>query len=374
LKKLDWYILRKFIGSFFLTMLLILAIAIVFDVSEKIDDFQNGATMSEILNDYYINFIAFYGNMFSALILFISTIWFTSRITSNSEVVAILTSGTSFNRFLRPYFIGASLICALSLTLNHLVVPQTNIKRISFEEKYITGVSRPVIQKIHRQVLPGHYVYFETFSGMRESGYQFTYEVFDNHQLSSKLSADFVRLDTATGKWRLDNYRLRTVDLAGEEIIRTGRRLDTVLAFTSEQIAPKLNSIATMNSGELRKFIAQEELTGNENIASYQMEMQRRTSYPVSSYVFVLLAVSLASQKRRGGLGVNIAIGLVLSAIYVFTMQISETFAYTGLLTAESSFRSMLQWVGIQPAEFAVWIPNLLFAIVALWRYLKAPK
>jgi len=374
LKKLDWYILRKFIGSFFLTMLLILAIAIVFDVSEKIDDFQNGATMSEILNDYYINFIAFYGNMFSALILFISTIWFTSRITSNSEVVAILTSGTSFNRFLRPYFIGASLICALSLTLNHLVVPQTNIKRISFEEKYITGVSRPVIQKIHRQVLPGHYVYFETFSGMRESGYQFTYEVFDNHQLSSKLSADFVRLDTATGKWRLDNYRLRTVDLAGEEIIRTGRRLDTVLAFTSEQIAPKLNSIATMNSGELRKFIAQEELTGNENIASYQMEMQRRTSYPVSSYVFVLLAVSLASQKRRGGLGVNIAIGLVLSAIYVFTMQISETFASTGLLTAESSFRSMLQWVGIQPAEFAVWIPNLLFAIVALWRYLKAPK
>lgn len=374
MKKLDWYILRKFIGSFFLTMLLILAIAIVFDVSEKIDDFQNGATMSEILNDYYINFIAFYGNMFSALILFISTIWFTSRITSNSEVVAILTSGTSFNRFLRPYFIGASLICALSLTLNHLVVPQTNIKRISFEEKYITGVSRPVIQKIHRQVLPGHYVYFETFSGMRESGYQFTYEVFDNHQLSSKLSADFVRLDTATGKWRLDNYRLRTVDLTGEEIIRTGRRLDTVLTFTSEQIAPKLNSIATMNSGELRKFIAQEELTGNENIASYQMEMQRRTSYPVSSYVFVLLAVSLASQKRRGGLGVNIAIGLVLSAIYVFTMQISETFASTGLLTAESSFGSMLQWVGIQPAEFAVWIPNLLFAIVALWRYLKAPK
>lgn len=129
-----------------------------------------------------------------------------------------------------------------------------------------------------------------------------------------------------------------------------------------------------MNSGELRKFIAQEELTGNENIASYQMEMQRRTSYPVSSYVFVLLAVSLASQKRRGGLGVNIAIGLVLSAIYVFTMQISETFASTGLLTAESSFGSMLQWVGIQPAEFAVWIPNLLFAIVALWRYLKAPK
>lgn len=374
MKKLDWYILRKFIGSFFLTMLLILAIAIVFDISEKIDDFQNGATLEEILKDYYINFIAFYGNMFSALILFISTIWFTSRITANSEVVAILTSGTSFNRFLRPYFIGATLICVMSLALNHLVVPQTNIKRIAFEEKYITGVSRPVNQKVHRQVLPGHYVYFETFSGVRSSGYQMTYEVFEEHELKSKLSADFVRLDTGSGKWRLDNYRLRVLDEAGNEHISTGRRMDTTLAFTAEQIAPKLNSIATMNSSELRKFIAQEEITGNENIASYQMEMQRRTSYPVSSYVFVLLAVSLASQKRRGGLGVNVAIGLVLSAIYVFTMQISETFATTGMLTVESSFGTFLQWLSIQPAEFAIWIPNILFAMVAFWRYIAAPK
>ena len=131
--------------------------------------------MHEIIFDYYINFIAFYGNLFSALILFISTIWFTSRMASNSEIVAILTSGTSFRRLLRPYFIGATIICILSLTLNHLLVPQTNIKRIAFEEKYVTGVNRPISQKMHRQVLPGHYVYFETFSGVRESGYQMTY-------------------------------------------------------------------------------------------------------------------------------------------------------------------------------------------------------
>ncbi|MDB2473097.1 LptF/LptG family permease [Schleiferiaceae bacterium] len=175
----------------------------------------------------------------------------------------------------------------LSLTLNHLLVPQTNIKRIQFEEKYITGVNRPINQKVHRQVLPGHYVYFETYSGIRQSGYQFTYETFDNHVLTSKLSADFVRLDTATGKWRLDNYRMRKLDSLGGETIATGRKLDTVLQFTSEQIAPKLNSIATMNSKELSRFIAQEELTGNENIASYQMEMQRRSSYPLSSFVFL---------------------------------------------------------------------------------------
>jgi lipopolysaccharide export system permease protein len=339
-----------------------------------LDDFQNGASMNEIIFDYYINFIAFYGNLFSALILFISTIWFTSRMASNSEIVAILTSGTSFRRLLRPYFIGASIICALSLTLNHLLVPQTNIKRIAFEEKYVTGVNRPISQKMHRQVLPGHYVYFETFSGVRESGYQMTYEVFEDHQLKSKLSADFVRLDTATGRWRLDNYRLRTLDDNGIEQISFGRRMDTALAFTSEQIAPKLNSIATMNSKELSRFIAQEELTGNENIASYQMEMQRRTSYPVSSYVFVLLAVGLASQKKRGGLGVNIAIGLVLTAIYIFFMQLSETFATIGLLSAEGLLGRPLQWIGIQPAEFAVWIPNLIFASIALWRYHSAPK
>ena len=156
MRKLDWYILRKFLGSFVLTMVLILSIAIVFDISEKLDDFQNGAKLDEIIFDYYINFIAFYGNLFSALILFISTIWFTSRITANSEIVAILTSGTSFRRLLRPYWIGATIICLISLALNHLVVPQTNIKRIAFEEKYVTGVNRPINQKVHRQVLPGH--------------------------------------------------------------------------------------------------------------------------------------------------------------------------------------------------------------------------
>ena len=374
MRKLDWYILRKFLGSFVLTMVLILSIAIVFDISEKLDDFQNGAELHEIIFDYYINFIAFYGNTFSALILFISTIWFTSRITANSEIVAILTSGTSFRRLLRPYWIGATIICLMSLTLNHLVVPQTNIKRIAFEEKYVTGVNRPINQKVHRQVLPGHYVYFETFSGTRHSGYQFTYEVFEDHKLASKLSADFVRLDTAVGKWRLDNYRLRTVDSLGQEHILSGRRLDTALSFTSEQIAPKLNSIATMNSRELSKFIAQEEITGNENIASYQMEMQRRSSYPLSAYVFVLLAVALASQKRRGGLGINIAIGLVLSAIYIFTMQISQTFATTGILSSDGWLGKTLLWITIQPAEFAIWIPNILFAGVAIWRYIVAPK
>ena len=355
-------------------MVLILAIAIVFDISEKLDDFQNGATLHEIIFDYYLNFIAFYGNLFSALILFISTIWFTSRIASNSEIVAILTSGTSFARLLRPYIIGATILCLFSLGLNHLVVPQTNIKRIAFEEKYVTGIDRPVNKKVHRQVLPGHYVYFETFSGLRESGYQFSYEVFEDHKLVSKLSADFVRLDTATNRWRLDNYSLRTLDSLGREQISHGRKMDTALAFTSEQIAPKLNSIATMNSKELSRFIAQEEITGNENIAAYQMEMQRRTSYPVSAYVFVLLAISLASQKRRGGLGINIAIGLVLSAIYIFTMQISQTFAGKGILSTESSFGQFLQWISIQPAEFAIWIPNLLFTTIAIWRYFKAPK
>lgn len=355
-------------------MVLILSIAIVFDISEKLDDFQNGAELHEIIFDYYVNFVAFYGNLFSALILFISTIWFTSRITANSEIVAILTSGTSFRRLLRPYWIGATVICLISLALNHLVVPQTNIKRIAFEERYVTGVNRPINQKVHRQVLPGHYVYFETFSGTRHSGYQFTYEVFEDHKLASKLSADFVRLDTAIGKWRLDNYRLRTLDSLGQEHILSGRRLDTALSFTSEQIAPKLNSIATMNSRELSKFIAQEEITGNENIASYQMEMQRRSSYPLSAYVFVLLAVALASQKRRGGLGINIAIGLVLSAIYIFSMQISQTFATTGILSTDGWLGKTLLWITIQPAEFAIWIPNILFAGVAIWRYIVAPK
>lgn len=355
-------------------MALILSIAIVFDISEKLDDFQNGASLTEIVFDYYINFIAYYGNMFSALILFISTIWFTSRITANSEVVAILTSGTSFNRLLRPYFIGATIICSISLLLNHLLVPTTNITRIEFEEKYVTGISRPMNQKVHRQVLPGHYVYFESFSGGRKSGYQFSYEVFNNHVLEKKIMADFVRKDTATGLWRLDNYRIRTLLPDGSERIRQGRRLDTTLAFTSEQIAPKLNSITTMNTTQLSDFIAVEELTGNENIRQYQMELQRRTAYPVSSFVFVLLAVALSTQKKRGGLGQNVAVGLSLSAVYIFIMQISSTFADAGLMSQEGWFGTALIAMGIQPAEFAIWIPNIIFAAIALQRYYAAPK
>jgi len=372
-RKLDWYILRKFLGSFVLTMLLILSIAVVFDISQKLDHFQN-APWNVIIYDYYVNFIAFYGNFYSSLILFISTIWFTSRIAANSEIVAILTSGTSFRRMLRPYWVGTTIIFLISLALNHWVIPKTDIKRNAFEEKYVTGIDRPIKQKIHRQVLPGHYVYFETFSGIRHSGYQFTYEVFENHKLASKLSADFVRLDTASGNWRLDNYRLRTIDSLGKEHIQSGRRLDTALSFTSKQIAPKLSSIKSMKSNELSQFIEQEELTGNENIASYQMEMQKRTSYPTSAYVFVLLAVSLASQKKRGGLGINIAIGLILCAIYIFCMRISETFASTGVLSTDGWFGKALLWLTIQPAEFAIWIPNILFASIAMWRYVAAPK
>lgn len=333
--------------------------AVVFDVSEKVEDFRKGATFNEIVFDYYVNFVAYYGNLLSAMFVFVSTIWFTSRMAANSEIVAILTSGVSFRRFLWPYFVGSIIVSISSLGLNHFVIPKTNIKRIKFEHSYVGGSNKEAYtQNIHRQIKPGHYVYFETFSLDRQSGYRFSYEVIEEGRLYSKLSSDFIRFDTVGNKWHLDNWTNRTIDTAGNETLQYGRKLDTAMAFTSAEVVPRLFTISMMNTPELLDFIDQEKIRGSENMNSYYLELHRRTAFPVSTFVLVLIAVSLSSRKNRGGLGINISIGLLICFAYVFLMQISTTFAATG------SFSPML----------AVWLPNIIFALVGIYLYYIAPK
>lgn len=355
----DKYILKKFLGAFVLSIVLILAVAVVFDVSEKLEDFRKGATLNEVVFDYYLNFVTFYGNMFSSMFVFISTIWFTSKMASNSELVAILTSGVSFKRMLLPYLIGSLIVASVSLALNHFFLPQTNIKRIKFEQTYVGGSHKETYtQNIHRQIKPGHYVYFETFSADRQSGYRFTYEVITDGILRSKLSSDFIRFDTIINKWQLDNWTLRTIDTSGAEHLEIGRKIDTAMAFTSAEVVPRLFTVSMMNTPELLEFIEKEKIRGSENMNSYFLELHRRTAFPVSTFVLVLIAVALSSRKSRGGLGINIAIGLLICLAYVFMMQISTTFAATG------NFSPLL----------AVWLPNIIFAAIGLYLYYIAPK
>ncbi|MGB0177417.1 MAG: LptF/LptG family permease, partial [Owenweeksia sp.] len=192
LRIIDRYIIRKFLGTFFLTITLILAIAIVFDISEKIEDFiTKGASAKEIIFDYYINFLVFYGNLFSSMIVFIATIFFTSRMTSNTEIVAILTGGVSFRRMMWPYFVAATIIAGISFGLSHYIIPKTNVKRLDFQHTYIDRKQDDRFKNIHRQIKPGHIIYFENYNGERQTGYHFTYEVFKGPRMNFKLKADF---------------------------------------------------------------------------------------------------------------------------------------------------------------------------------------
>lgn len=336
-----------------------MAIAVVFDISEKIEDFiTKGASTSEIILDYYVNFVVFYGNLFSSMIVFIATIFFSSRMAANTEIVAILTGGVSFKRMMWPYFVSATIIASLSFVLSHYVIPKTNVTRLDFQHTYIDRKGPDRFKNIHRQIKAGHIIYFENYNIDRKTGYHFTYEVFEKHRMQSKLKADFIRLDSARGLWILDNYTMRHLLEDGTEKIVSGRRLDTVLDFQHKEIVPKLYSVEMMATPELNEFIEAEQLRGSENINKYLIEKHRRSSFPVATFILVLIGVSMSSKKSRGGLGLNIAIGLGICVSYVFFMQISTTFATLG------NFSPL----------FAVWLPNIVFTFIAAFLYLRAPK
>lgn len=359
LRIIDRYIIGKFLSTFFLTIALILAIAVVFDISEKIDNFVNeGASTKEILLDYYVNFIMYYGNLFSSMIVFIATIFFTSRMTGNTEIVAILTGGVSFRRMMWPYFVAATILASISYALGNYVIPKTNVTRLNFEHTYIKSHQKDRFKDIHRQIKPGHIVFFENYNTGRNSGYHFTYEVFENHALKSKLKADFIKLDTVENKWRLDNYNIRTIDSLGVEHLTSGRQKDTVFDFAPEEIVPRLFTVEMMNTPELNEFIEKEKIRGSENLNYYLIEKYKRLSWPASTYILVLIGVSICSKKTRGGLGLNIAIGLLICVSYIFFMQISTTFATLGNF----------------PPLLAVWFPNIVFTVVAIYLYYIAPK
>lgn len=358
-KIIDLYIIKKFLGTFFLTITLILSIAIAFDISEKIDDFiSKGASTHEIIFDYYFNFVVFYGNLFSSMIVFIATIFFTSRMTANTEIVAILTGGVSFKRMMFPYFISSTIIAGISYFLSHYVIPYSNVDRLAFQQAYIEMKESERFRDIHRQIKPGHIIYFENYNTKRQTGYHFTYEIFEGNTLVSKLKADFIELDTSSGQWEIRDYFIRTIDENGKESLEAGRTKMMEFEFEHEDIVPRLYTVEMMNTPELNEFIEAEKLRGSENVNFYLIQKHQRTSWPFATYILVLIGVSISSKKTRGGLGLNVAIGLVLCVSYIFFMQISTTFATVGSMSP----------------LLAVWIPNLIFSAIGIFLYFKAPK
>ncbi len=358
MKKLDLYILRKFMGTFVYAISLILVIVIVFDISEKIDDFiQKEAPLKAIVVDYYFNFLPYFANLFSPLFTFISVIFFTSQMASRTEIVAILSSGVSFRRMLLPYMIGASIIAVASMYLSNFLIPNANQRRIDFEEVYIKNKFRNQDQHIHRQIAPGSFIYMEKYTNETNTGIKFSLEQIGGGKLHYKLMAELIRWDSTRSKWKIMNYTVRYINKM-EEVMVNGAEMDTTLNFHPRDFGRKLNNIETMDYFTLGRYIHDEKMKGADNLQYYEIEKYKRFAFPCATLILTLIGVSLASRKVRGGIGIHLAIGLLIAFSFILFMQVSTTFAASGLV---SPFVS-------------VWIPNLLYGALAFFLLKKAPK
>jgi lipopolysaccharide export system permease protein len=358
MNKLDWYIVKKFLGTFFFALALILLIVIVFDISEKIDDFlESEVTIKSIIMDYYLNFIPYFGNLFSPLFIFISVIFFTSKMANDTEIIAILNSGMSFRRLLKPFMISAVVLGVLSFVLGNFIIPSSNSERINFENKYLKSKRYSRAKNIHMQIQPGQYIYMESFNSTRNIGYKFTLENFKNGKLASKLKSDYIQYDTLSHKWTINKYEVREFSDNGE-IISNGTSIDTILNLSAHDFTKRKSLVETMNMFELNDYIADEELKGSEQLVYHKIEKHKRVAFPFASIILTLIAVAIASRRTRGGIGIHLGIGILIAFTYILFMQVSTTFATNSNLA---------------PA-LAVWIPNLCYMVLASVLLYKAPK
>jgi len=360
IKIIDKYIIRKFLGTFFFCLVLILIIAVVFDFAEKIDNFmEREAPWRAVIFDYYLNFIPYFGTLFAPLFVFIAVIFFTSRMAVNTEIIAILNSGMSFRRMMWPYFLSALLIALLIFYLTNFVIPQANLVRMDFEDKYYRPQGRRLhVENIHRQVSKNVYVYLESYNPTYFRGNKFTVEKFDDDgRLISKLSSPTVLWDTAISKWGALNYVLREVD-GNNEIITKGSRIDTTLNITPDDFSKDPSFVSSMTFRELEDYIDLLKLQGSDELKVFQIERHKRYSTPFAVFILTLIGVTLSSRKLRGGIGMNIGIGLALSFSYILFQQFASQFSIKGNLSP----------------MFAMWIPNIIYMMIATVLYKLAPK
>lgn len=355
---LDRYIIKKFLGTFFYMLVLLISIIIVFDIQEKFDDFiEKKAPINEIIFDYYVNFAPYYANMFMFLFIFISVIMFTSKMAGNSEIIAILSAGISFRRMLVPYFESATLLAALSFVLSAYVIPPATEVRLKFENTYIKKAYVNKSVNIHRQVDDSTIIYMHNYVTSSNSGNRFSWEKFHGKQLKEKLMSDAITWDSTLNKWRITNYYIRYMTPNGDSVV-TGRRMDTTLAILPTDFNQRLNQIETLKSAELNEYIEEQKRRGSENIEAFLVESYKRIAFPFASFILTLIGVTLSCKKVRGGIGVNLGFGLGLSFSYILFMQIFTQFAIGSSL----------------PPLLAVWIPNIIYAIIGIILYIKAPK
>lgn len=355
-KTIDFYITKKFLGTFFYAIALIISISVVFDISENLDEFiSKDIPGKDIIFKYYMNFIPYFANLFGPLFTFIAVIYFTSKMAYNTEIIAILSSGVSYPRLMRPYLVSAFILAAFSFLLGNYIIPPANKTLNDFRHKYIDNNRVITERNIHRQIEPGVYIYMQSFNASNV-GYRFTMEKFEGSKLVEKLTADNIRWDKDTEKWVINNYWIRKIYPNHEEFEK-GYRKDTTINMVPEDYKIVKNKMENFQTPALLKEIEVMKMRGVKTV-EWEIEKHRRVANPFSAFILTIIGAALASRKIKGGLGLHLGLGLLLSFSYILFMQISTVFAISGNT----------------PPVIAVWIPNLLYSIIAFFVYKWAAR
>ena len=359
IRRMDWYIIKKFLGTYFFAIALIISIAVVFDVNEWIDNFiNNKAPVKAIIFDYYANFIPYFSNLFSPLFVFISVIFFTSKLAENSEIIAMMSTGMSFKRLLRPYMISAAIISIMTYGMGAYVIPKGNVTRLNFEDRYKKKKKQEYVRNVQVEVDSGVIAYMERYENYNKTAYRFSLDKFVDKKLVSHLTARSATYDTANvHKWTLKNYMIREMD-GMKETITKGDRLDSIIKMEPQDFLIMKGQQETMTSSELSAYIERQRRRGFANIKEFEIEYHKRIAMSFASFILPIIGVSLSSRKVKGGMGMYLGAGLALSFSYILFQTVSATFAVNG---NASPF-------------LAVWVPNIVYTFIAIYLYRKAPR
>lgn len=359
--RLDWYIIRKFIGTYIFSIVLIISIALVFDFNENLSKFTKyHAPWRAIVFDYYANFIPYYSNLFSPLFVFIAVIFFTSKLAGNSEIIAMLSSGVSFRRLMRPYMISCVLIASVTFYLNSYVIPHGTVIRQNFESLYRNSKKNTSAENVQLKVGKSTVAYIQHYDDRYKRGYGFSLDKFEGKKLVSHMTAMEIQYDTiadAKYHWKATNWKTRTLVGLRERIV-TGDVKDTVIHMEPTDLVYSKGQQETFTSPELLDYISKQTNRGSGNVVQYEVEFHKRIAMSFSSFILTIIGLSLSARKRKGGMGLYLGIGLGLSFGYIMLQTVSSTFAINA---------------GTPPV-LAAWIPNIIFAFIAYFCYRHAPR
>lgn len=360
-KTIDWYIIKKFLTTYFFAIALIISISIVFDVNENLSKFtEYHAPLKAIVFDYYLNFIPYFSNLFSPLFVFIAVIFFTSKMAGNSEIISILAAGISFRRMMRPYMISAALISLLTFYLGSYVIPKGTVIKQNFETLYKNKKRNNAAENVQLQVGKGIIAYIQHYDNNLKRGYGFSLDKFENKKLVNHMTASEIQYDTISNSkfhWKATSWRIR--DMKGlKEKITSGNAIDTLILMEPTDLVFSKGQQETFTSPQLREYINRQIDRGSTNVVQYEVEYHKRIASSFASFILTTIGVSLSSRKRKGGMGLYLGIGLALSFGYIMLQTVSATFA----INAGT------------PAMLAAWIPNIIFAVVAWFCYRQAPR